>query len=86
MTANVGYTVERIVLDEATEAILATHMRRLSAQRRDQISKAGELVHEVLCAFPLRTLNSRERADRSWIVNVRTRGEAVSYWQVLWYL
>jgi adenylylsulfate kinase len=27
---DVGYTVERIVLDEATEAISATHMRRLS--------------------------------------------------------
>lgn len=28
---DVGYTVERIVLDEATEAISATHVRRLSA-------------------------------------------------------
>jgi cytidyltransferase-like protein len=28
---DVGYTVERIVLDEATEAISGTHMRRLSA-------------------------------------------------------
>jgi hypothetical protein len=27
---NVGYTVERIVLDETTEAITATHLRRLS--------------------------------------------------------
>jgi hypothetical protein len=27
----VGYTVERIVLDEATEAISATQVRRLSA-------------------------------------------------------
>jgi hypothetical protein len=27
---DVGYTVERIVLDEATEAITATHVRRLS--------------------------------------------------------
>ena len=28
---DVGYTVERIVLDEATEAISATQVRRLSA-------------------------------------------------------
>jgi hypothetical protein len=28
---DVGYTVERIVLDEATEAISATNVRRLSA-------------------------------------------------------
>jgi cytidyltransferase-like protein len=28
---DLGYTVERIVLDEATEAISATHVRRLSA-------------------------------------------------------
>jgi hypothetical protein len=28
---DVGYTIERIVLDEATEAISATHVRRLSA-------------------------------------------------------
>jgi adenylylsulfate kinase len=29
---DVGYVVERIVLDEATEAISATHVRRLSAK------------------------------------------------------
>jgi hypothetical protein len=29
---DVGYTVERIVLDEATEAISATQMRNLSAR------------------------------------------------------
>jgi len=28
---DVGYTIERIVLDEATKAISATHVRRLSA-------------------------------------------------------
>jgi len=29
---DVGYTVERIILDEATEAISGTHMRRVSAE------------------------------------------------------
>ena len=32
---DVGYAVERIVLDEATEAISATNVRRLSVQGRD---------------------------------------------------
>jgi len=45
---DVGYTVERIVLDEATESISATQVRRLGAAP----GRRGQRTPKLLTAMP----------------------------------